>query len=231
MTGTSNTPRLRAPSRTARAVTLVLAGLGLTGALTGCTDTQPTVIPTPEIVWQDGITPTSPLEAEHLVNVAREADIGKAMASNSGDFTIAQLTDNWDHDYVEHISRSYAGQGKHPIVYPGPEPWTPTRIIEEDTAHAVVEVCAITPGYGRVKGTVNPGGQYNRGRASLLRLELVRVDGQWKRTIDGEYSGGDFGPCDGSSIPVGYFRPAPELPDTPVDAPLPTPTDDEPVHR
>lgn len=202
----------------------VALAAGVSISLAGCIGApEPTVMASPDIVWERNLAPSSALEDSPLVQAARQSDIGKAVAYNAGDFTIAQFNDTWDRRYVEYLAESYATQEDRPIVYPGPRPWQPVRIVEEDDDEAILEVCEIPPGRGWVAGRFLVGGQFDRSTAELRWYEFLKIDGLWKRTISGEHNGQTIGDCDGETIPVGYFDPQPELPDIPVNAPVRAP--------
>lgn len=197
--------------------------LFLTGCGTEVYAPGPTVVETPKIIWQDGITPTSPLEQDTLVKTARAAEVGAAMAWNMGDFTIAQFTNNWTHEYAVFLSDLYTSGTTSVHVSPGPSPWTPIRIVESNSRGGIIEVCALeTHPRERswLRSSSGPGGYYDRTDASLYQITLTKERGRY-RLITQAYSQ-PKGPCDGSTVPVGYFDPQPKLPKKPID-PIRTP--------
>lgn len=180
---------------------------------------------TPTIVWKDGIEPSSPLEDNELVQVLRRAEIGQAMAWNSGDFTIAQLTENVSVGLVAAAARAYGQQREMPWAQPGPVPWEPLEIVEESADGGVVAVCR--PGWDEewaisdrdsTFGEVEQAGNVDWitiGREGG-RLKLVKYD-----------SSPDFADCDASGVPIGLFDPLPEVPTEPVYEPVRPPLFDE----
>src|SRR6186713_2125835 len=96
--------RQHMPTTRPAMVAAVAAAVCLT--LAGCTPDPkwdpdiPTVVKTPEIVWDNG-APAGEFEDDDAVVALRSALLGMGLALNSHDYTIAQLT-----DFVgaEHIS-------------------------------------------------------------------------------------------------------------------------------
>ncbi|ROR83528.1 hypothetical protein SAMN06295974_1597 [Plantibacter flavus] len=205
----------------------VVVVLGLAGCVAG-----PTEMPTPEIVWDRGVAPSSPLEDDPIVQAARESDIGLVLAENSGDFTIRQLNDRWNHRHIVDLARSYATETTS-YVYPGPDPWEPVRIVERDDHIAVLEVCmADAETEGWLWGEDSYGKPFIPDRGVLWRYDFELLDGYWKRVTRHSYGYGQFGSCPFEDIPIGYFNPRPKLSKpserAPVREPLPlAPESDE----
>ncbi|WP_143736371.1 hypothetical protein [Plantibacter flavus] len=219
------------PKRNGHRRGLALLGVVVVLGLAGCVD-GPTEMPTPEIVWDRGVAPSSRLEDDPIVQAAREAAIGLAMSENSGDFTIRQLNDHWNHRHIVDLARSYAAETTS-YVYPGPHPWEPIRIAEQDDRFAVLEVCmADAASDGWLWGEDSYGKPFIPDRGVLWRYDFEKLDGQWKRVTRHSYSYGQFGSCPYEDIPIGYFNPRPRVPKLsempPVREPLPlAPESDE----
>jgi hypothetical protein len=181
---------------------------------------------TPTIIWQDGIEPTSPLETDERIIAARKGEIGKAMAFGSGDFTIAQLTDNVTQKAINNLAEIYSGQHSAGVMIdPGPLPWQPLSV-SGDENNATIIVCTPDPDGWYIQADV-PGGKVDRSRAQTEKVLMVKRDGRWM--YDGYTNVNDSSdpksellgqPCDGSVIPVGLFDPAPKLPGVAPTAPV-----------
>lgn len=76
-----------------------LLALGLLTAtvtmLTGCTPQQPHDVTLPELVWDAGIAPSSPLESHPDVIFARKASLAQAYAVTTGDFAFIFLVNDY----------------------------------------------------------------------------------------------------------------------------------------
>lgn len=174
-----------------------------------------TEMQTPDLVWTDGISPSSPLEADERVKVLRAAGVGSAMAWNSGDFTIAQLTDHLTQARIESLVSLYRTDGKHRSYDPGPAPFEPLEIVEEfEDGGGVVEVCR--PSLGRswvydVTDEFDPvHGSFDPASGRTERLRVVREDEVLK--LDGEVPGYSSRECGDRRVPVGLFDPQPVIP-------------------
>ena len=192
-------------------VLAVVVGVVLAGCVPG-----PTVMQTPRIVWQDGKRPSSELENHPAVKLLRAAMIGDAMAWNSGDFTIKQLTETYEDGHS--IVQEYEDQGDDPWVYRGPLPFQPVDVEYRDNGSYDVTVCALplkdwtitTPGHDWAANQ-NP---------SKPHLETWYIGDYGERGLRVIGGGGfRYGPCDGSTIPVGFFDPQPVLPKGPITKP------------
>ncbi|UCR89984.1 hypothetical protein [Mycetocola spongiae] len=208
---------------------LLLSVLGLAA----CAPEEPTpepekpatVINTPTQIWKDGITPSGPLEDDEWVQAVRRYEIGTALAWNTGDFTISQLTSVVE--YPEDISRPYAQQGNAPYVYLAPRPFVvissePSPGAEPPSSGRRVTICAapqidwILPAVPFDRASPRLGND-NSGifRAVLRTYTVGKLD-------NGNYdvSGGGGDKCDATGAAIGYFDPAPTLPKTPVTKPV-----------
>ncbi|ROR83527.1 hypothetical protein SAMN06295974_1596 [Plantibacter flavus] len=210
---------------------LALVGPVLVLGLSGCVPAS-TEMPTPEIVWDRGVAPSSPLEDDPIVQAAREAAIGLAMAKNSGDFTIRQLNDRWNHRHFVDLARGYATETM-PYVYPGPYPWQPLRILEREDDFAVLEVCeAWQTSDGWLWDEDTYGKPFIPDQGVLRWYGLAKLDGHWKRVSRGIGAVEPRDSCPFEDIPIGYFNPRPRVPKLsempPVREPLPlAPESDE----
>ncbi|MDR6612969.1 hypothetical protein [Leifsonia sp. 1010] len=187
------------------------AGAVLAGCVPG-----PTVMKTPTIVWQDGKRPSSELENHPAIKTLRAATIGDAMAWNSGDFTIKQLTDTYR--YGGSIVDRYENQRDHPWVYRGPLPFEPVKVDRLANGDYDVTVCALplkdwtitTPGHDW-SANENPSEPHletwSVGRFEKLGLRIIGGGGSLDES------------CDRSTIPVGFFDPQPVLPKGPITKP------------
>ncbi|MBD8078642.1 hypothetical protein [Cellulosimicrobium arenosum] len=211
-------------------VALVLCTMGL---VSGCTtpspapkptDLSPTVMETPELVWLDDREPSSTLEDDERVRTIRAAEIGRTMAWNSGDFTIAQLTESATRGHIAAWVRAYRSDGEGRPYDPGPAPFEPLELLEEfEDGGGVVQVCKPSLGLSWMFDTIDSfderHGQIGRG-ASTWRVTVVREDGRLK-VADRDPRGGES--CDVSGVAVGLFDPEPAAPDVPPEEPVRAP--------
>lgn len=215
---------------------LVLAVVG-----TACTPgpdpapQPPTVMDTPDLVWSDGFSPSSPLEADERVGVIRAAEMGTAMAWNTGDFTIAQLTDHLTRARIEERLRRYRSIESDRRYLPGPDPFEPLAIVEEfEDGGALVEICRPSLSFSWYYDTFETGdprfGEVGPDPAATRRARVVREGGELK--YDGDLIYSDEGwvesrPCDEVPVPVGLFDPQPVIPEDPQDGPVRPPLFEE----
>lgn len=189
-------------------------------ALSGCTpDTppapeKPTVVPTAAITWQPGHEPTSELENNPWVKLARDYAIGNAMATNMSDFTINQITNYVSPGALYQAASLHDGLlNQDPMIYPGPAPWQPLRV-EKSKSGVIIIACGTsspwittrdTPG-----GTVEPDSGRKRSINISLTTDHTKIAGVSGSSILSENEGG--GPCDSSTIPIALFTTPPPAP-------------------
>lgn len=210
-------------------VPLVITALALTGCTPGTPEVAPaappTVIDTPAQVWKDGIMPSGPLEEDEWVQAVRRFEIGRALAWNTGDFTISQYTSGTS--FPEDLSNAYGKQGNDPYVYLAPAPSVilsseldPTITGEHNTHR--VEACLlpmtewILPKTPFKREDYKAEHDYTGTFSPVLRTYRV------KKLQDGNYeiSAGGGAACDATGAAIGFFDPAPTLPETPVTKPV-----------
>ncbi|UCR89982.1 hypothetical protein [Mycetocola spongiae] len=207
------------PHALARALTL-----GLILALAGCTppikpeDMPPTQIDTPTLTWENGITPTGPLENTIYVQYIRELRLGEALAWNIGDFTIPQLTNIESRPL--RLANSYISQRDYPFVYLGPAPFTPLTITldekqpEDGSERVIVRVCqrqdedyiSETPGMGKFPADIRRGNG----------IYTYTLDHHPDGTITNR-SNGTSNLCPDTQVPLALFDTTPTLPTPPVN--------------
>ncbi|MDR6612970.1 hypothetical protein [Leifsonia sp. 1010] len=199
-----------------RSIGVVVFAAVMCVVLGGCVP-GPTVMKTPRIVWQDGKRPSSELEKHPAVKLLRAAMIGDAMAWNSGDFTIKQLTETYEDGHS--IVQEYEDQGDDPWVYRGPLPFEPVEVEEINGIDYDVTVCALplkdwtitTPGHDWAANQ-------NPSKPHLETWHIAKCEKLGLRVIGGG-GGTDEDSCDGSTIPVGFFDPQPVVPKGPITKP------------
>ncbi len=217
-------------SKAKRFLAAVVAGVVVV-SLAGCAgeSNEPTVMETPKIVWENGKAPSSPLEDSPYVKVLRGAEVGRALAKNTGDFTIKQLTDYVPPHSIKSIAHSYAIQGDSPTVLLGPfNPFQPLSVHEfTDGSGAAVAICEFVIG----PDMEFPSSQESKPQTDYTaKIEIWEVAKVSNGILAVRNLGGDYAPpeveatrgepCDASQIPVGFFDPRPELPKTPVTKPV-----------
>ena len=194
---------------TLKAVAIVAAIAGVV-SLSACDPNggAPTVIETPTIVW-DPSEPTGGLYDDPYVEAAFAASLGFVLASNAGDFTIAQLTETTTADRIAEIYKAHLGKhgrdNQNPVAYVGPFPRSPISVTEHaDGSGADVLVCDIAAEWYISADHPEPTLD-----VEPLSLYLVVIDDDGVLKLD-EVRGGE-GSCDPSDIAVGRFDPVPEL--------------------
>lgn len=212
---TSHTRR----ARSRRAVSILVLALLGGSALTGCAPEGPTIMKTPDIVWADNKPPSSPLEDTVEVKAMRAQLLGRALAWNTGDFTLPQFTDHAANVTVLNLADAYHSPSEH-FLYPGPIPVQPVSIEPRSGKVIIIKICASSDdqwiGYpSGQSGVLNPGTGEVRDYVLSLDNNGTIIDG----VLSGSYGVG----CDVDSIPRGYFSPAPvqrENTDEPARWPL-----------
>ncbi len=199
---------------------VVLAGV-LVG-VAGCAapvERVPSVVEFAPLVWENGVEPSSALEADPAVQFARTATYAIAYAWNHGDFTFSQLTDSFTKGEVENLYKSYIGQdiADQVNIYPGPVPWQPLSVSfdsKEDVT--VIEVCGNVSPWLRYADRIDTTGRFFPEGATLGKIK-VKTDSDGRMTqVRSDFGGGGFDRCDGSQVPVGFFDPQPVMPTSAV---------------
>ena len=213
-------------------VALVVAVVALVGALTALGAAQvvrampepprppqptptvvepPTVMATPELVWENGQEPSSPLESDPAVQAVRAALIGEAMAMNTGDFTIAQFTETTTRSAQESDQSTYIEGGVR--FYPGPWPFAPVRVEREETEtgeEAFRVFACFSDGSGATWPIRedSPGGTLLRERGAVSWVRVLRTpDGL---ITDLYFDSVEDEQCDPATIPVAHFAEQPD---------------------
>jgi hypothetical protein len=195
--------------------------IAIAAALAGCT-AQPTVIPTPEIAWKEGLEPSSPLESDPRIVAFRQAMVGRALAWNTGDFTIRQYTEYASEEMVAGDAKKYATQGDQAFAYKGPQPFQPLEIEEGPGWWDAISICAYPFKDWALTSPSFVWSELDLPYPTIHRWYVGKSeDGSW-RLLGG---GGTNARCDGSTIPIGYFNPQPKLPDGPITKPKRAPLD------
>lgn len=232
---------MRTATRTAH--TVGASGLAFAIAIFGvaCTpepepepDLIPTVMETPALLWKDGIEPSSALEADARVMAVRAGEVGISMAWNTGDFTIAQLTEHVTQTRLKELVSVYRDGGVDRAYEPGPRPFEPLAIIEEfEDGGALVEVCRPVLSYAWYYNAFDTEdlryGEVDPSFGTRL-ARVVREDGELKYAGDLLYS--DEGwvesrACDEVPVAVGLFDPQPVIPEDPQAEPARPPLFEE----
>jgi len=181
-------------------------------SLSGCTPApqwdpdQPTILETPEVVWENG-PPSGEFESHEAVIAARAANLGISLASNNHDYTIAQLTDYVGADYIEWLYDGDVADTNtgYPTVDPGPYPEVVIGVTEAGDRAEVV-FCSSSKDWYISKDHPEPSVDVIHEVAYVMQRD---ESGNYKlETID-LLTGRD---CDYSEVAIGYFSPAPELP-------------------
>lgn len=207
--------------RTRARITPALPLLALTiCTFSGCTpDTppapeKPTVVPTAAITWQPGHEPTSELENNPWVKLARDSDIGEAMATNMSDFTINQITNYVSPGILYQAASLHDGLlDQDPMIYPGPAPWQPLRV-EKSKSGVIIIACGTSSPWITTRDT--PGGTVEPDSGRIGSINIILTTDHTKiadvsgSSILSENEGG--GPCDSSTIPIALFTTPPPAP-------------------
>lgn len=209
---------MRTTSILARSAVVAAAALVLAGCATPAQEQQrseaPTEIETPEIVWEAG-PPQGEFESDPAVVAARAANLGMALARNAHDFTIDQLTDYVDSDYIEWMYENDLKEVKagSPELYPGPVPLSVTEVVDNGETTDVV-FCALTSDW--IISADHPEASVDLGNASELTFSMRPDDDGTFVLVDVAVA---LKECDASQAAVGRFSPAPVLPESvPVDS-------------
>jgi len=181
-------------------------------AATGCSvltsRTEPTPKPVPPVVWTNG-EPSGELESTEYVQLLREALPALAAANNQSNFTLPEAyeviaTDPLSRHYGAALDRAKGGFS--PLTYPGPQPFTPTKVEEayKTDDGPVIEVtgCEIFD-WASVEGTA-PSKPF---KVTGKVYQFTEVEGAVKLSAEKGYPDLD---CDGVEIKIGVFDPTPE---------------------
>lgn len=184
-------------------------------ALAGCTPAP--VSPTlPKVIWENG---TSPLEADPAVIAARAADLGRALAWNAADFSVAQFTDHHSPDFADKIYTAFRGtyltRGVDPRALPGPSVWQPVSV---DGTELVV--CDASDDWYTDSGH---SAAYELTSGFLLTITLEQNAAGALVLADKQPS---LDECDATGAPIGRFDPVPVVPKTITSAIAPDGTRD-----
>lgn len=200
------------------------------GTLSGCTSAPepdngpPTVLESPAMEWVDGIEPAqNDLENNRYIQGAREYYLADALAWNTGDFTISQLTDFLSDAQLDSVVSAYSRQGNHPYVYTAPMPFTVMSVeykeahpeYEDSVARVSYTVCA-APEKEYLISARSGGVAQDENIARELSFDRDTTDPRLfsvARILDVDCS-------DVTNIPVHRFVDQPVLPEVPVDRPV-----------
>ena len=175
--------------------------LAITVPLTGCSgESDPTVVETPEIEWQDG----PPADEGRFVDAARAADLGFAIAYNAHDFTVAQLTDSMSREMT--ILYYEAFEPAHLFAIPGPSPATVISVTENATGAEVI-LCEFSVGWAVSADDPEPRLDLTAGTETTYTVVTAESG---DLIVDHVQPSGLA--CDATGAAVGYFEPAPTIP-------------------
>ena len=197
------------------------AALGLTViavlAAAGCSKgPEPSTLETPNVVWPDG-PPTGPYEDTEWVKAFRARELAEAVAWNAMDFSsnafvevvgrsdaadTAELRQSWHDRY----SSTGDEQAATVAVMAGPDGSVILDLIPESDSRVTLVAC--------VASRLRADGYQ---QAYIYRIESRGSGKYWVTVV----SGGEFPPgsksleeyqaeCEASTIPLGFFDPAPE---------------------
>ena len=193
------------PGARVAAAAIAAAVLGIAGC--DGLRTGPTVVETPDIVWEPS-APSGPLEDDPYVQAAVAAELGYVLAVNARDFTIAQLTETTTAERIEESFRTFLGRhgrdDPEAFAIPGPYPRSAISVTEHpDGTGADVLMCDVSGSWYITEE--HPVATIEDVPALSMTFVVVEEDGVLK--LD-DVRGGE-GACDPSGIAVGWFDPAP----------------------
>jgi hypothetical protein len=131
---------------------------------------EPAVTPTPA---QTAQVPTSPFEDRAQVQVARQWAMLVALSINDQETDLGaagRLMTAHGRDVLPPLFTHEYGRS-----YPGPVPFTPTKIAVEGD-RAAVALCLVSAGFSRAAGTTDTDAR----RVDAARLTFVRTGGEWQ---------------------------------------------------
>ena len=181
------------------------AALGASLILVGCTP-QATPIPT-VVVEHAG---SSALENDESVVALRASQLAEAMAWNTGDFTIAPLTESTTPEGIDSVYDrlfSYTFRDYDPQVYVGPEIWSPISVTPTDDGFDIV-VCLADQ--DRILTKEDPDASYDLSAGQVVTW-VVNVGDHDRVEVD--HVDGTEDECDASAAEVVSFDPVPAVPD------------------
>ncbi|ROR82242.1 hypothetical protein SAMN06295974_3135 [Plantibacter flavus] len=241
MTSTQRPSRRTTARLTALAALAAIAALGLTA----CTTEEPRDVTLPDLVWDNGIEPTSPLESDPDVAFARTIDLAYAYAHNTGDFSFDTLVTGLPEPRIFDAYQHYLDQTPDTTTrFPGPYPWQPLSIEPNDPPTNYTGDITLTlitwcgPGDNLWLQTQTDPDHTGAFDPALARTGYMiighREDGTRFNAgasyATGNHLRGASEPCNGDDIPIGRFpnpTPFPNHPITQAPHPpltLPTPT-------
>ncbi len=208
---------MRIQSSATRPSARVLVAVAIVGLVTGCAAGVPEPVVTPAVVWPDG-EPSSELESDPWVIATREAEIARAVAANSANFSDPAMSARWDENYRMTFAWSVETgllRGWAEVAL-GPEPFEPLFVVEADDGRSaeVVGCSALVP----VLLERDEGSPRTPWPRMLYRVVLGE-DGERRVTGAGSPEGyvlpsGEVfedETCDGVEVKVALFEPPPDL--------------------
>jgi hypothetical protein len=167
--------------------------------LVGCAPTP--AHPAPHLTARTLTPGTSPLESDRFVRAARASDLGEAIAFDTRDFTLPQLTRTHSAKVVKELYdafvSTYVVRHRPPTVVPGPRTWLPLSV-EPMAGGARITACAVD-------------GDATDPTAGRQQVFTVTADGA--RLEVGAVEGTSI-PCDATGAPKIRFDPPPTAPAT-----------------
>lgn len=189
-------------------ITLAFSGtlaVMLAAGLTACeppAQPVPTVLETPDVVWEtpEEWVSASPLEDDERVKAVRGAELGLVLATNARDFSIAQITDYLPAESVDFYYDRY--DNTRLIRYVGPPIMLPLSITELDGGGAEVTFCVVD--YWQIDAKKSEATyDFSDGETRVYTVEHDDVTGN---LVETDWQGLKQD-CDASGAPVGRFDP------------------------
>jgi len=195
-----------------------IGAIALALGLGGCAP-EPTVLPE-VVVDRPG---TSSLDDDQYVVALRATQLAQAMAWNTGDFTIAPLTESTTAEGIDSLYRHYFSftfRDYEPEVWVGPAIWAPTSVDETSEG---IEVTVCLPSQDRTITKSSPETRFDldAGRISTYVLD-VADDGR----ISIDHENGTEDACDATTAEITVFAKAPTPPDKITEGEIRKPLED-----